>query len=477
MRATLIVGAGPGGTGPLIWAAQAGKLSSWLARGVTVVDSTAVMGGSLGRYIINSDSLGAVYLECLTPRPAREIFGALLGEPVYRELDRLKHGYPPLALVDRYLRRVGSILNRVVVQHPGGEFLAGTTVRALHYRPDGTLVAELLSATGQSQRIETQTVILGLGGRHRAAWRNAQLAPGVRSSDVPVEKIVPTDTLMTEEGRQHAVALLASAARPRVVILGGSHRAFSVSWLLTHLMPEVRFGRGDIRILRRRDPPIFYESLAAAEADGYPATQADVCPRTQRVHRLGGIRGDGRDMWRRMTRRPGCAPEERVVMLRLGEPTLSPVELKRQLDEASLIVPAFGYQARTIPIFDARGQRVALRADLGRPAVDAQARIVRTDGQPLANVFCVGLGSGYHPTGSMGGEPSFAGQANSLWLYQNDIGGVVYQGVMRCLASSTRPRATAILSHLADFGARLKKGPDAPRTLLPVDLTPVVPVR
>ena len=29
----------------------------------------------------------------------------------------------------------------------------------------------------------------------------------------------------------------------------------------------------------------------------------------------------------------------------------------------------------------------------------------------------------------MGGEPNFDGQANSLWLYQNDIGGVIYRAI------------------------------------------------
>jgi hypothetical protein len=33
----------------------------------------------------------------------------------------------------------------------------------------------------------------------------------------------------------------------------------------------------------------------------------------------------------------------------------------------------------------------------------------------------------------MGGEPNFTGQANSLWLYQNDIGATVYRGVQQAV--------------------------------------------
>jgi hypothetical protein len=29
----------------------------------------------------------------------------------------------------------------------------------------------------------------------------------------------------------------------------------------------------------------------------------------------------------------------------------------------------------------------------------------------------------------MGGEPNFDGQANSLWLYHNDIGAIIYRAI------------------------------------------------
>lgn len=434
MRATLILGAGPGGTGPLVWAAQQGTLKTWLASGVTVIDGTAAMGGNLGRYIINSDSLGGVYLECLGSAPAREMLAPLAEDPVCRELEDMRRDFPPLAVVDRYLRRLGTVLTEVVAQSAGGEFLPNTAVRALHYRPDNSIAAEIVSPDGQSTHIEARTAILALGGRQ--AFRTAQIMPGVRLADFPADKIMSSDMLLTAEGRRRAVALVERASSRRVVILGGWHSAYSVAWVLTTLTPELAFGTGDIRILARRQPPIFYETQAAAEADGYGVTPADICPKTQRVHRLGGLRGDGREMWRRLTRRRGCLPEERVILMALDDPALSAAALRRQLDDAALIIPAFGYRSRTVPVFDACGRRVRLRADFGGPAVGPDARLLRDDGQALANLFGVGLGTGYRPTGEMGGEPSFSGQANSLWLYQNHIGGVVHRGIQRCLAES-----------------------------------------
>lgn len=429
MLETLILGAGPGGTGPLVWAAQIGALRSWLNAGVMLVDRNDAIGGTIGGYIINSDTLGGVYLEFLGSRPAREVFEPLVRHPATRELERMRRAYPPLSTVGRYFQCFGTALAEFFAENEGAEFVPRASVRTLSYRPDGALTAEIAEASGGTANITAKSVILALGGRHDwAARRNTEILPGVNLADCPATKLMPSELLFTAEGRQRAAALIGAGSSRRVVILGGRHSAFSAAWVMTALMPEVTFGPGDIRILMRREPPIFYETREAAEADGYPVSSADICPRTLRVNRLGGLRSDGRDLWRRLTRRRDTEPEERVAMMPLQDPTLS-ATLKRYLDDAALIVPAFGYRARTVPVFDADGRRIALNADQGGPAVGSEARLLDVGGRPLPNLFGIGLGNGYRPLASMGGEASFSGQLNSLWLYQNDVGRVVYQGI------------------------------------------------
>src|SRR5215471_991201 len=108
MLATLIMGGGPGGTGPLVWAAQEGRFDDWLAQGVAVLDRAGAIGGTIGRYIINSDSLGAAYLECLVPPPTRSLFGPLRHAPVTRDIEHMREGFPPLGLVGDYLGQLGA---------------------------------------------------------------------------------------------------------------------------------------------------------------------------------------------------------------------------------------------------------------------------------------------------------------------------------------------------------------------------------
>ena len=57
--------------------------------------------------------------------------------------------------------------------------------------------------------------------------------------------------------------------------------------------------------------------------------------------------------------------------------------------------------------------------------VDRHCRVRAGDGAPVPNVYGIGLAAGFVPWGKLGGEASFRGQANGLWLWQNDIGQLI----------------------------------------------------
>jgi hypothetical protein len=83
--------------------------------------------------------------------------------------------------------------------------------------------------------------------------------------------------------------------------------------------------------------------------------------------------------------------------------------------------------------FDESGRRIRLQADdatLALPLVDTDCRVLNHQGLPLPDVYGVGLASGFKYTGALGGEPSFSGQTNGLWLYQNNIGRILCDRMM-----------------------------------------------
>ena len=83
------------------------------------------------------------------------------------------------------------------------------------------------------------------------------------------------------------------------------------------------------------------------------------------------------------------------------------------------------------PVLDAAGLPVRLHAETSpkAPLVDGACRIMDADGAPIPGLFGIGLAAGFVPRGALGGEPSFSGQANGLWLWQNDVGALIVDAV------------------------------------------------
>jgi hypothetical protein len=429
MLSTIIVGGGPGGLGPLIASAQQGLLPAWLDQGVAIVERRERLGGSLGRYGINSDSLGGSYLECLEAPALPEPLRCLRGDSVTHEMAEYRHSYPPLELVDRYMSRLGEAIEVILADRPASTIRRRTTAQALRLRSDGAVAVDIQCPDDTCDTLIARSAVFALGGRQ--FWQTTELLPGLTLAQCHTRRVLPSDRILERTGLAEANDILAGAGARRILVLGGAHSAYAVAWALLHLPAAATLGPGQIVILQRRPPRVFYPDSAAAAADLYPFEPGDICPRTQRVNRMGGLRGHGRDIWREIAGRPGTTTESRVAMLAFLEHSAG--SLRAAIEDAALVVPCFGYRSATLPVFDAEGQRLFLNADAFGEAVGDDCRLRLADGGRLDNVFGIGLGTGYRISGSMGGEPNFVGQANSLWLYQNDIGAVIHREIQMLL--------------------------------------------
>jgi hypothetical protein len=438
MLSSIIIGGGPGGLGPLVWAAQQGLLPAWLDRGLVVVERQAQLGGTLGRFGIHSDSLGGSYLECLDSGVLPAALQVMRGDPVALEMARYRDSFPPLNLVDRYMRRLGVALAGLLAEHQALQLC--TEARAVRLRRDGTLAVEIACPDGRPDVLGAHSAVIALGGRQYQPQQ--PLLPGLTLSDFRVRCMMTSDRALSSAGLNEADRALAEASGRRIIILGGSHSAYSVAGALLGLPAAAALAPGQIVILQRREPRIFYPNRDAALEDRYAVEPGDICPRTQRVNRMGGLRGFGREMWRQIARRPNTQPERRVVATSMQQ--FSSAELRAIIEAAALVVPCFGYRSATLPVFDREGNRLALNADAGGIAVGDDSRLLLQDGTSIANLFGIGLGTGYRLPASMGGEPNFDGQANSLWLYQNDIGAVIYRAIQQLLpAPEVKAKAAA----------------------------------
>ena len=445
MLSSVIIGGGPGGLGPIIWAAQHGLLPAWLDRGIAVVERQAHLGGTLGRFGIHSDSLGGSYLECLEAAGLPPELKPLRDEPVAREMAWYRDSFPPLTLVDRYMRRIGVALAAMLAERSALHLC--TEARAIHLRSDGLVEVEIAAADGHESILTARSAVVALGGRQR--WMQGELKPGLSLANCQMRHVMPSDRALSSAGLKEANQILAEAGRRPILILGGSHSAYSVAGAFVGLPGAERLAKGQIIILQRREPRIFYPDYQTALDDLYDVAPGDICPRTQRVNRMGGLRGFGREMWRQIAQRPRTTPEPRVVTMDMQR--LSINELNTMIAEAALVVPSFGYRSAMLPVFDAAGERLTLNAELGGVAVGEQSCLLLADGTSVPNLFGIGLGTGYKLPPSMGGEPNFDGQANSLWLYHNDIGAIIYRAIdelARHPAAMAGRRSVVVAEHL-----------------------------
>jgi hypothetical protein len=195
-------------------------------------------------------------------------------------------------------------------------------------------------------------------------------------------------------------------------------------------MTGVTFGPGGVTLLHRRPLRIFYPSVEAALAEGYTEFAADdICPVSGRVFRLGGFRLDSRELIMSARGIGGRPAEPRLQLHLLGLDNAASLQV---LDHADVVIAALGYRPRALPVFDRAGRPVPLQAETTPQArlVDDRCRVLDADGNSLPNLFAIGLAAGFVPHGKLGGEPSFRGQANGLWLWQSDVGGLIVDAIL-----------------------------------------------
>lgn len=427
-----IVGGGPAGTGPLVHAANQGRLEALLARGVAVIEMKEdLCSGAFETYAIESNTLGGSFLECLDGPFASRVFSAARRSEAARALATRRDAFVPLSWVGSYLSLLGRGLMAAIEAHAASQSWTGHRALAVQLSADGGVRVRIAPAGAGSDRsftLRADSVLLALGGHQtpsRAFGRRVRAVARRRSAAAPA--IATSDELLRSGGVERlAAALRARGGGVRVRIVGGSHSGFYVARALLDDLPRHGLGVATLEIAIRRRPGLFYPSREAARADGYHEwTERDVCPLTGRVHRLGGLRGQAKELCRALLHVEGPASRRGARIREIDDPSA----LLEWCVDSDLVVPALGYRPRRLPIFDASGRRIRTRGQGELAAVDDRCRVLDEAGTPIRGVYAMGLGTGFRPDGPLGGEPSFRGQTNGLWLYQHGIGRIVLDQV------------------------------------------------
>lgn len=428
----LIVGAGPAGLAPLFAAAYSGKLAELLASGVVIVERGDTVGdGELGRYAIRSDSAAEAFLDIVI-RTTEPALLALQGHPLVLAIERLRGGSIPLSMASDFLRLAGQTMCALVERSPNGLVLLEHT--ALYARRSSNrtwMVRVRCERTGAEKELETSSLILATGADQRISRLYQELVAGTPLLPSYEGKLLQTGEVLSAAGLRRLETRLASMKDPHVVVVGGSTSAGATARTLLHGATKDVFDSGRVTLMHRRALRIFYNTASEARADGYlDFGPDDICPLSGRLYRLAGFRFETRELIMGALGVGGRTVDPRLHLHLLE--TSNDAETKRLLDDADLIIAGLGYRPRALPLLDVHQLPLSLLAECDdmRPMVDERCNILDSDGLPIEGVYGIGLASGFVPSGDLGGEASFRGQANSLWLWQHDLGLMIVRAVL-----------------------------------------------
>ena len=418
----VVVGGGPAGTALLCAAGKSGRLDALASAGIAIVDRAGgIGGGRLGRYAISSDSTAETFLTADGALPA----GLGVGDDAAaRAIAEYKGGLGvPLPKVGAYLDRLGGALGARLATL-GGSVLTGHEVVSAQRGPDGLWRTRARDLTdGQSIELVSRSLVVATGGHQPAIRLAEERVAGLSLVERCGDRLIQSDTLLAADGVDTVRARLPAGRAARIAIVGGSTSAVTAAVRLMKARPALDIGAGGIVLLHRRPLRPFYPSADAARADGFDDFGADdICPVSGFVYRLGGFRLEARELVVHALGIGGRAGDPRLALHRIaGEDDAAAARL---LDAADLVVAAFGYRPHALPLIDAAGRAIRLRADgpVRGAMVDDRCRMIDAEGRAIPGVYGLGLAAGFVPGGRLGGEKSFRGQANGLWLWQNDVG-------------------------------------------------------
>jgi dTDP-4-amino-4,6-dideoxygalactose transaminase len=438
VAALLVVGGGPAGTALLTAASKRGVLPELARSGLIMVEREETVGsGRLGRYAINSDSTADTFLSAVRDDVHPEI-AALADHPVGRAVAQ-HSGALGVPLVDAgpLLRATGERLARIVTDQ-GGSLLTGHEVLGTTRTGEGLWRSRLRRRADGSEFDQlSRAVVIATGGHQPLDRLVTQQVAGASLHRIASGRLLQSDEVLTLGGLDRMADLLHGKRKPRVVVVGGSTSALTTIALLLRSRPGIPFGAGGVTLLHRRPLRPFYPSVEAAHAEGFTDFGPDdICPVSGFVYRLAGFRLEARELVLRLLEVDGRAPDPRVATHRIsGDGDERALAL---IEEADLVVAALGYRPYALPVRDADNAPIALAAQRGGAMVDRQCRVLDAAGAPIAGLYGIGLAAGFVPSGSLGGEASFSGQANGLWLWQNDVGAMIVDQVL-----NTAERAVA----------------------------------
>jgi UDP-N-acetylglucosamine 2-epimerase (non-hydrolysing) len=415
---TVIIGGGPAGTGLLLKLMKDGTDKKFFDSKFALIEKTSnLVKGTITDYMVNSDTFSDVFLECLEGLTGDSIDLSTLSD----EISTIKKhsGSPiPLNKLTTYLKKLGDLIIEKINSHPKSKLFLNTSADKIIKTEGGEFIIHLNKG---KEKIHSKKLIIASGGKLNLP-DHIQFSETISLNEFS-DKIIHSDVLL----KGLAVDLIAEKIPKRIVILGGSHSSFSSAWYLLNSVGG--FTENSIKIWSRTQPLIYFPTKEDAMSAGYNNfTDNDICPITKRVYRLAGLRMDGRELLIKMEGLQNYEIEKRVKFNRIVDTNSD--ELSKDLSEADLIILGYGYSFNMIPFYNENNEKLNFIGEITGHWVSPTSELLDVNNEIIPNLYATGLATGFIPSGYLGGEPSFEGQTNGIWYYQNALAEVIIKKII-----------------------------------------------
>ena len=181
------------------------------------------------------------------------------------------------------------------------------------------------------------------------------------------------------------VSLLARIKdKQSIVIVGGSHSAFSVvEYLLRYFGGNI--AARQITVLVRDQVKLHYSTVAAALQQGADLRHSTIDPETQEVNRYSGLRKAVKSVYERIV----AGDESRIQLIKGSQYSASGL-----FEQAGIIIQGIGYQPHIPKIYNENNELLHLQKSSNQYSLTRKRNFKTLSGEVLENVFGIGLGFG-----------------------------------------------------------------------------------
>ncbi len=393
---TAIVGGGSAATGVLV-AAEARKPGTVQGfantKGIAWIADT-IGAGRIADYRINGNSDPGDFVE---GTPQTGVFGRLWTRGSRAQLLHDASGSVRLAGdVAPFLAERASVAKEVVGSASASDVYEGEKATRVNLKRKKRTVT-----TESGRKVKAKRVVLATGGKEKEL-------PDFKERFGEQYKL--SSEIITESDTALEDITGALRAGKKVAFVAASHSTYAaIAKILGELGGNIE--QGQIVVISKKEPLLYFKNGEEAQQVGYEYTSENVCPKTGKVNRFGGLRNDAKD----------AALDPRIEFVKVDQSVTPDHEA---FTGAAYVVSGIGYETNLVTIYNKKGKKIDIQSSDGQVEVDHKGRVLDTNGKRIKRVYGTGLGYGPRPTRDLGGEPAFSGRLDGVNV-QDTISGKI----------------------------------------------------